>query len=77
MFGNGSNGSRRARRSEVGETTTGVDGDGAPEDGSNSGLPSSNPDEGSSWPVGGVNRNEAPEGVVSVSVRGLKEVDPA
>lgn len=76
-WGNGGNGSRRARRSEVGETITGVDGEGAADVGRKSGFPISKPDDGSSAPEGGLKRNASPSGVVRVSVRGLKVVVPA
>jgi len=75
--GKGAKGSRRARRSEVGETTTGVSGEGAPAVGRKAGLPTSKPEGGSSAPVGGEKRKDDPEGVVMVSIRGLKLVLPA
>lgn len=75
--GQGSNGSRRARRSEVGETTTWVEGDGAADVGRKSGLPVSKPEEGSSCPLGGENLNGVPSGLGMLSVRGLKVVEPA
>ena len=75
--GKGANGSRSARRSDVGETTTCVEGDGAPDVGRNSGFPISKPEAGSSAPVGGEKRKGVPDGVVIVSVKGLKVVLPA
>lgn len=76
-MGNGEKGSRRARRSEVGETTTSVEGLGAADDGKKAGLPSSNPERGSSAPEGAEKRNSEPDGVLMLSVNGLKVVVPA
>lgn len=61
----------------MGETTTSVEGEGDPDVGRKAGLPTSKPPVGSSEPVGGENRKGSPEGVVRVSVKGLKDVDPA
>lgn len=61
----------------MGETTTWVEGEGEPDVGRKAGLPTSKPPVGSSEPVGGEKRKGLPEGVVKVSVRGLKEVEPA
>ncbi len=61
----------------MGETTTWVEGEGAADVGRNSGLPVSKPLAGISSPEGGEKRNGSPEGVVRVSVRGLKVVVPA
>lgn len=61
----------------MGDTTTCVEGEGAADVGRNAGLPSSKPERGSSAPEGGEKRNSAPEGVVRLSVRGLKVVLPA
>lgn len=74
--GKGAKGSRRARRSDVGETMTGVEGEGAPAVGRKSGFPISKPPCGSSAPVGGEKRNSLPDGVVILSVKGLKVVLP-
>ena len=77
LEGKGAKGSRRARRSEVGDTTTCVDGEGAADEGRKSGFPTSKPDAGSSAPLGAEKRNSAPDGVVMLSVKGLKLVEPA
>lgn len=73
---NGSKGSSSASREELGETTTGVDGDGAEFPGTKASLPGSKPCEGSSGPEGGENLKGFPEGVGRVSVMGLKDMSP-
>src|ERR1051326_1866170 len=75
--GNGSNGSRIARREDVGDTTTSTDSSGTAELGRKSGFPSAKPALGRSKPFGGENLNGAPEGVGILSVIGLNVVDPA
>src|SRR5277367_2113226 len=75
--GNGAKGSRSARRSDVGDTTTSVSGLGAAEVGRNASLPSAKPLVGSSAPWGGEKRKLSPDGVVMLSVRGLNVVLPA
>jgi hypothetical protein len=66
-----------ARVLEVGETTTGVSGEGAVVgEGIKARLPGINPLAGSSGPVGGENLKLPPSGVVMESVIGLKVVLP-
>jgi hypothetical protein len=74
--GNAGNGSRSARRVEVGETITSTLGSGTPGVGMKSGLPSAKPAEGRSEPFGGVNLKGLPSGVGIESVIGLKVVEP-
>lgn len=75
--GKGGKGSSRARRSEVGDTTTSVLGSGGLEVGRRDGSPWAKPEDGSSGPRGGEKRKGVPEGVGRVSVIGLKVVLPA
>ena len=66
-----------ARRSDCGSIATSTVGSGMPGVGWKVGLPAAKPEEGRSRPFGGWKRNGSPDGVVIVSVSGLKVVLPA